>query len=113
LRILRLIFRLELIAAIEVDEDVLPLQPFEVERDADAERRLRAPKGIKLQPILASLVCLLSLARMRGDVEEWALSLCRANADLQQLPRVAAEDRWHVGCAERERFVPAPRPLND
>jgi hypothetical protein len=27
--------------------------------------------------------------------------------------RALRPDRWHVGCAERERFVAAPRPLND
>jgi hypothetical protein len=50
---------------------------------------------------------------MGGDVEEWVLSLCRGTADLQQLRRVAAEDRRLVGSVERERLVAAPRSLND
>src|SRR5258708_3543232 len=50
LRVRGLVFRLELFAAIEVDEDFLALQSLEVERDADAERRLRAPIGVDLHP---------------------------------------------------------------
>src|SRR5713101_7878815 len=55
LRVRRLVFRLELIAAIEVDEDFLALQSLEIERDADAQRRLRPPIGVDLHPIPPSL----------------------------------------------------------
>jgi len=46
LRVLRLVLRLELVAAIEVDGGVLARQAFEVVRDADAKRRLRASRKV-------------------------------------------------------------------
>src|SRR5713226_3198803 len=76
LRVRRLVFRLELIAAIEVDEDFLALQSLEIERDADAERRLRPPIGVDLHPIPPSLFdwCGLPSVALRTDGVEAPLA---------------------------------------
>ena len=55
LRVDRLVVGLVLLAGIEVDVDLLELQPFEVERDAHAERRQRAPVGVQLHHLVSSL----------------------------------------------------------